>query len=161
MDKLWAPWRLKYVTAERTKGCVFCGAYKEKSDTKFFVITRSEKCFALLNIFPYNNGHILITPNRHIKDLERLTDKELTDLNKTTVKIISALKIKLKPHGFNIGVNLGSAAGAGIKGHLHIHVVPRWDGDTNFMPVIGKAKIISQSLDELYKTLTKCLQKMK
>ena len=155
MDKLWAPWRIKYIHQKKTKGCVFCKAHKARTDSKNFIILRSWHCYAILNTFPYNNGHILIVSNRHVRSLERLSDHELLDMNKTLIKVKSVLKKILNPEGFNIGINIGKLAGAGVEKHLHIHLVPRWAGDTNFMPVTADTKLISQSLKELYKKIKK------
>jgi len=161
LNRLWAPWRIKYVAKKKDKNCVFCKIFREKKDSKNYIVLRSKYCYAVLNTFPYNNGHIMIVANRHVRDLEQLPDSELLDMNKTLIKIKSLLKIVLKPHGFNIGVNLGKVSGAGIEKHLHIHIVPRWDGDTNFMPILGNTKIISQSLSELYLRLKKLIKKQK
>lgn len=151
MDKLWAPWRIKYIQSEKSKGCIFCRA--KRNTAKSYCILRSRHSLAILNVYPYNNGHIMVSPIRHVKDLSALRETETQDLLKTLQKVKRLLDKVLKPHGYNIGVNLESAAGAGIAGHLHIHIVPRWRGDTNFMPVLYNTKIISQSLDELYKRL--------
>lgn len=150
MNRLWAPWRIKYVSRKTPKGCLFCRIVKARQDAKNLVLMRSRECFALLNAFPYNNGHIMIVPNRHIKSLEQISEQELLSIHNTILKIKLALSKILKPDGFNIGINIGKTSGAGIAGHLHIHIVPRWLGDTNFMPVLSGTKIISQSLDELY-----------
>ncbi|MCK4916840.1 MAG: HIT domain-containing protein [Candidatus Omnitrophica bacterium] len=155
MNKLWAPWRIEYINQIKNKGCILCNILKEKQDKKNFILFRSNYCFAVLNTYPYNNGHIMIVPNRHIKSLEKLKDNELLDMNKSLIKIKSTLKRTLNPGGFNIGMNIGSIAGAGIDKHLHMHIVPRWQGDTNFMPVLTNTKIISQSLKELYILLKK------
>jgi ATP adenylyltransferase len=152
---LWAPWRIKYVSKGRTKGCIFCKAFKEKKDKKNFVVYRSKHSLAILNIFPYNNGHVMIVSNRHVASLEKLNQKEIVDINKVIIAMIAKLKKTIKPAGFNVGINLGKVSGAGIDKHLHVHLVPRWLGDTNFMPVLSNTKIISQSLTELYKKLTK------
>jgi len=155
LDKLWAPWRIKYLHQKKIKGCIFCKAYKSKKDSKNFVILRSKHCYAILNTFPYNNGHILIIPNRHIRSLEKLGDHELLDINKTLVKVKAVLKKVLSPDGFNIGINIGKFAGAGVEKHIHMHLVPRWAGDTNFMPVVADTKLISQSLKDLYTKIKK------
>lgn len=157
MDKLWAPWRINYLRAKKSKICIFCKAFKSNKDKENFVIYRSKFSFAILNIFPYNNGHTMVAPVRHISCLSKLENKEILDLNLNMVKIINVLKKTLKPEGFNIGINLGKCAGAGVPGHLHIHIVPRWKGDTNFMPTVAETKIISQSLEELYLKLKKYL----
>ena len=155
MDKLWAPWRIKYITGTKRKGCIFCQALKSKNDSRSNLVYRSKYCFAILNTFPYNNGHLMVVPNRHTADMSELKDEELLDLQKTQVTMLSALKLALKPAGFNVGINLGKVAGAGIAEHMHIHVVPRWESDTNFMPIVSDTKIISQSLQDLYKLLRK------
>lgn len=161
MDKLWAPWRITYVSNTKTKGCIFCRAFKEKKDKKNFVILRSEHAFAILNIFPYNNGHVMVVSNRHVASFEALNENEMADLNKMVKKILSSLRAVLNPAGFNVGMNLGKVSGAGIDKHMHIHIVPRWLGDTNFMPVLSDTKIISQSLTELHSKLVKHIQSKK
>ena len=155
MNRLWAPWRINYVSRKKANGCIFCKALKEKKDKKNFIVLRSQYCFAILNTFPYNNGHVMIVPNRHLKSLEDLREKELLDMNKILIKIKSTLKKILNPSGFNIGMNIGKVAGAGIAQHIHIHIVPRWLGDVNYMPILANTKIISQSLRELYTKLKK------
>jgi len=151
MDKLWAPWRNKFINIGKIKGCIFC--IKGKKDKNSFIIKRSRHSFAMLNIYPYNNGHIMVSPFRHAKDLKTLNDAELLDIIKLTRDMQVLLEKNLKPHGFNIGINTGKAAGAGYKDHLHVHIVPRWKGDSNFMPVIAGTKVMPQSLKELYKIL--------
>ncbi len=154
MDKLWAPWRIKYIetAAKKSRGkCLFCGCAKGRGNGQ--VILKTRYSIAILNIFPYNNGHILISPLRHVQKISQLKDAEVLDLFRALNRVNRLLDKVLKPDGYNIGVNIGRVAGAGIPGHLHLHIVPRWNGDTNFMPVINDTKIISQSLDELYKRL--------
>lgn len=163
MDKLWAPWRVKYVTKliDKYKGCVFCRMLKEKKDKKNFIFLRREHCFAVLNIYPYSNGHSLVLPYRHVNDLSKLTRLEregLFDLLDETKDLMQRI---LKPAGYNIGINLGRMAGAGFPGHLHIHLVPRWKGDVNFMPVVSDTKIISQSLQSMYALLIRAQKKSK
>lgn len=152
MDKLWAPWRDEYISTVETKKkeCVFCKIRKQKKDKKNLILFRSSYCFAVLNLYPYNNGHILILPNRHVGDLDKLTQPEMTDFINLLKYAKSILTEVLKPAGYNIGMNLGRIAGAGVPGHVHFHLVPRWKGDVNFMPVVGSTKVISQSLKELY-----------
>ena len=161
MNKLWAPWRISYVSNIRVRGCIFCRAFKEKKDKKNLVVLRSKHAFAILNTFPYNNGHVMVVSNRHVSSIEKLKDEETLDINKVLVIMISALKTVLRPAGFNVGINLGKVAGAGIDKHMHIHIVPRWLGDTNFMPVLSDTKIISQSLSELYGKLIEHAAKKK
>lgn len=151
MDRLWAPWRIKYVRAKEHKNCIFC--LSQKSKAKNYVIFKTPYSIVMLNIFPYNNGHIMIAPIRHIARLQQLKETEALDLFRGLNKARVLLEEVLKPDGYNIGINLSKTAGAGITSHLHIHIVPRWRGDTNFMPVVHNTKIISQSLDELHKQL--------
>ncbi len=155
MDRLWAPWRARYILGANNKagGCLFCGISKQKADKKNLILTRSEHFFCVLNKFPYNNGHLMVCPYRHIRDLSRLNSSETLDFIALAGKMQELLQKTLKPDGFNMGVNIGRVSGAGIPGHLHLHIVPRWKEDTNFMPVVFDAKIISQSLDELYEQL--------
>ncbi|MCK4810341.1 MAG: HIT domain-containing protein [Candidatus Omnitrophica bacterium] len=156
MQRLWAPWRIKYIEViGKEKGCVFCKAFKSKEDRKNYLILRTADSLAILNIFPYNNGHLMVACRRHVSDLDKLNQKELFDLISVVKKMNSVLKKVLKPDGFNIGMNIGKDAGAGIDKHLHIHIVPRWKGDTNFMPVCSKTKIVSQSLNDLYSKIIK------
>lgn len=163
MEKLWAPWRVKYITKviRGTKGCVFCAIFKERKDKKNFIIVRTKHAYSVLNIYPYNNGHVLIVPNHHIDDLSKLKREERNDL----MDLLEATKVLLDgimdPDGYNIGINLGKAAGAGFPDHLHIHMVPRWQGDINFMPVTGHTKVISQSLKSLHEKLLKAHKKNK
>ena len=157
MDKLWAPWREKYITkiiANKYKGCIFCRAVASKADVKNYVFLRGQLVYAILNIFPYTNGHCLIVPNRHVDDISKMNKEELVEMMDILLKTKALLKGAVSPHGFNIGFNIGKIAGAGIPGHVHMHVVPRWKGDHNFMPVIGGTKVISQSLGVIYKLLT-------
>lgn len=151
MDRIWAPWRSKFVASKKKRCCIFC---LKNRNVDRFIIKKSKFSFALLNIYPYNNGHIIISPYRHVKDLKGLNDRELLDAIRLVREMQCLLEKKLKPHGFNIGINIGKAGGAGYKGHVHIHIVPRWEGDTNFMSVVGGTKVIPQSLKELYKLLT-------
>ena len=161
MNKLWAPWRSPYVTKilKKQKGCVFCRILKQKNDKKNFIIQRTKHCFSVLNIYPYNNGHLMVLPKRHVEDLaqlKRAEREELMDLLEHSQKLLDAV---VKPTGYNIGINLGRAAGAGFPGHLHIHVVPRWLGDVNFMPVVSDTRVISQALKSVYKRLHDAHQK--
>lgn len=158
MNKIWAPWRSKYIQkcpkTHQKKGCVLCQILKNNKQKKYLIF-KSKHSFVILNIFPYNNGHLMICPNKHTSELSNLKDCEALDLFKslnTAKKILSAA---LKPQGYNIGINIAKSAGAGITKHLHIHLVPRWDGDTNFMPVLNNTRVISQSLEELAKQLKK------
>ncbi len=152
MDKLWAPWRVKYINQiGKHKGCVFCRILEDKKDEKNFVFIRKKHTFAVLNIYPYNNGHTLVLPLRHVADLEKLTRAERDELMDLVQEVKRLSDEVLEPSGYNIGINLGRTAGAGFPGHLHWHIVPRWKGDANFMPVVGDTRVISQSLKEVYK----------
>jgi len=150
---LWAPWRIGYISKEnKQKKCIFCQNINSQKKNDFVVFT-NKFSFCLLNIYPYNNGHLMISPKKHVKDLSLLNKEELLDLFDSLDKAKKLLENTLKPDGFNIGINLSRSAGAGIPGHIHIHIVPRWNGDTNFMPVVSGTKVISQSLKELHKIL--------
>ena len=156
MQRLWAPWRehyIKKVLKNQHKGCVFCAVIKGKNDAKSHVFLRSKTVYAVLNIYPYGNGHCLIAPNRHVADISKMSKAELAEMMDVLIEVKALLQEVLSPHGFNIGFNLGRLAGAGIPGHVHLHIVPRWKGDHNFMPVTGNTKVISQSLDTIYKLL--------
>ena len=153
MDRLWAPWRSSYVSTKKRRGCIFCIGKDRKKDAGLFVVRRTKLSFSILNIFPYNNGHILIAPYRHIKNFRGLRDEEMLDMMRLLKQTKIALDKILKPDGYNIGFNIGRASGAGIKGHIHLHIVPRWNGDTNFITTISGSKVISQSLTVLYKEL--------
>jgi ATP adenylyltransferase len=151
MEKLWSPWRSQYIESFKDKtgseGCIFCNAVDQKiADQNSLKVLDQKLTMVMLNLFPYNNGHLMIVPKRHLSNFIELTDEELTEINRTTKLSLKALEILMKPHGFNYGANLGKAAGAGIDQHLHFHIVPRWNGDTNFMPVLGDVKVISQDL---------------
>ena len=155
MDRLWAPWRVKYIMKiDKTKGCVFCDILKGKDDKKNLIFIRTPFSFAVLNLYPYNNGHSLILPNRHVGDLSKLKRPERDDLLDLLEYVRKLMDGVLHPQGYNIGMNLGRVAGAGFPGHLHIHVVPRWKGDVNFMPAIAETKVISQSLKVLHRLLS-------
>lgn len=145
MRHLFATWRMSYISAPRHEGCIFCDYPKENKDDERFILHRSSSCFVIMNLYPYNPGHVMVVPYRHTNEYESLSDEELADIEKLSVLCIKALKRAFKPDGFNLGVNLGGVAGAGIADHLHRHIVPRWNGDTNFMPVIGDLRVIPES----------------
>jgi ATP adenylyltransferase len=154
-ENLWAPWRTKYIQGlSKPEGCFICDYLKTPdSDGDNLVLWRTEKSVVVLNRFPYNNGHLLIAPVRHIAGLEQADETELLEITKLIRETQKALSLAVQPHGFNIGMNFGRCAGAGLPEHMHVHVVPRWDGDTNFMSVCGDTKVISQSLKELFEEL--------
>jgi len=153
MERLWAPWRRAYIYAAKQKGCIFCGARRVKNDRARYIVARTRHAFSMLNLYPYNNGHVMVAPYRHVKSLEYLTEAETKDCMALVNKMKRAIDKTLKPHGYNIGMNIGRVAGAGFEAHAHIHIVPRWPGDSNFMPVLSKTKVISDSLDHLYDLL--------
>ena len=146
MDRLWAPWRLSYVTAPPAPvtECVFCDTRSGRDID--LVLFRSEHCYVILNLYPYNNGHLMVVPNRHLSTLEALNGEEQSELIRLTRLSEMALNDAYQPHGINVGINLGKAAGAGIENHLHIHLVPRWSGDTNFMTAVGETRVLPEDL---------------
>ena len=159
---LWAPWRIEYIKGiEKKGGCFICDyAGDAAGDGENLVLWRTEHCMVVFNRFPYNNGHLMIAPIRHIADIDQASDEELLEFMKLTRDCKKVLTAAISPHGFNIGINLGRCAGAGLPGHVHIHIVPRWDGDTNFMAVCGGTDVISQSLAELYGQLRQLSEEM-
>jgi len=154
MKQLWAPWRMTFIRDnKKEKGCFLCQAAKGKGPDRNLVVARRDKCFCLLNKFPYNNGHLLVAPYRHKGRLSDLTREELSDVMWLLRDAQEALRKALAPDGFNLGANIGAAAGAGVPGHFHFHIVPRWKGDTNYMPVLGDVKVIPQALSEIARDL--------
>ncbi|MBQ9882198.1 MAG: HIT domain-containing protein [Synergistes sp.] len=160
MEKIFAPWRMQYILSNSESedktpdGCIFCIFPQLDEDEKRLIIERGRNCFVIMNAYPYNPGHLMVVPYRHTSDFTSLTAEELAEATALVQKSIKALTALMQPHGFNIGVNLGRTAGAGIDQHLHIHIVPRWNGDTNFMPVTGETRVISESLQSTYSRLT-------
>lgn len=158
---LWTPWRMKYLRGEEPRpyeGCLFCAlgqgdANDPAYDAREYVVARSERVFAVLNRYPYNNGHLMIVPYAHTASMEDLPAATLTDLMLTTNQALAALRAVYQPHGFNVGANIGAVAGAGIPGHFHLHIVPRWDADTGYISVIGGARTIPDLLDDTYRQL--------
>ncbi len=157
MDRIWSPWRMEYIRAAsepaQTYGCIFCDLPAKGDDVAVHILARGERAFAVLNTFPYNPGHLMVAPYRHTGELGALEESELLDADRLLQRSIAALQAEMSPHGFNVGMNLGRVAGAGIPGHLHWHVVPRWEGDTNFMPVIGQTRVLPELLEETYRKL--------
>ena len=151
MESLHAPWRIEYILSPKPKlyESVFTRIAQSLEDVENYVIARDRSCFAVLNRYPYNGGHLMAVPYKQVSDLNGLTDDELADLWKLTRRCINALTAVMKPDGFNVGINLGKVAGAGIVEHLHIHVVPRWGGDTNFMPVIASTGVLPEALQDV------------
>ncbi|HUT09940.1 MAG TPA: HIT domain-containing protein [Thermoguttaceae bacterium] len=175
IDRIWAPWRLEYVQGDKKTplsdeakrgllpgadpDCFLCQCVADPDDRERMVIEHREHSLTVLNRYPYNNGHLLISPREHLAGLEDLTTEVQFELTETIGRMVELLKRVLHPQGFNIGLNLGLAAGAGLPGHLHWHVVPRWNGDTNFMPALAGINVIPQSLDALWEALIQELQK--
>lgn len=153
MERLWTPWRMEYIKsagAEAQGECIFCDLPAKGDDEAVFIVARTDRAFAILNAYPYNPGHLMVAPFRHIGELEGLEESELLETGRLLQRSIRALRDVMQPHGFNLGMNLGRIAGAGLPDHLHWHVVPRWDGDTNFMPVLGQTKVLPELLEETY-----------
>jgi ATP adenylyltransferase len=160
MDQLWAPWRLAYIANSappKADECFICAGAASDNDRENLVAYRTPRSVVVLNRFPYNNGHLLVAPRAHKAELHDLASDEMLEIMETVRRMVAVLKELMKPEGFNIGLNLGRVAGAGLPGHLHWHIVPRWNGDTNFMPVVSDTKVISQSLDAFWDMLTQRL----
>lgn len=160
MKRLWAPWRSRYILGAKEKDCLLCRIWREEQDADNLVLWRSGPALAMLNRYPYNTGHLMVVPRRHERHLENLSEEEMRELFSLTQRSLKVLKEALQPHGFNLGINLGEVAGAGVEDHLHLHIVPRWRGDTNFMPVTAATKVVSQALQETFATLRSAFQKM-
>ncbi len=161
MKIIWAPWRIKYILQEKPEGCIFC-KYRDtpEKDEENLVVYRGKYVFAVLNLYPYNPGHLMIATYRHVGSFTELEDNELFDLNKTLQLMLKAIDKAMKPDGYNVGINLGKVAGAGIEDHIHVHVVPRWLGDTNFIPVIADTKVIPEALKDTYKKIKKAVEEI-
>lgn len=153
MERLWAPWRMEYITAANREGCIFCIGNDRKMDKERLVIFRSESCFVMLNRYPYSNGHLMVIPYRHSANLDELDPEELLDLMETLRLSGKILGTALRPEGYNIGMNIGKVSGAGVADHLHFHIVPRWNGDTNFMTVLSDTRVVPESLTSSYDKL--------
>jgi ATP adenylyltransferase len=153
MKVLWAPWRMTLISAPKRRGCIFCRSPRDENARRDLVLAVTRSSVVMLNKFPYNSGHLMVAPRRHVADLERLTAAERREVADTLHRAAAVVRREFSPHGMNIGMNLGTAAGAGIADHLHWHVVPRWNGDTNFMPSLGAVKVIPEHLLETYDRL--------
>jgi ATP adenylyltransferase len=153
MQQMWTPWRMAYIRREQRPGCIFCDMLEVEDDRAQLILHRSKLAFLVLNKYPYNNGHLMAVPYRHMDTVESLTPEETVDMMALVSLGIRALRLTSHPEGFNIGVNIGKIAGAGVLDHVHIHVVPRWGGDTNFMPVFADVRLIPQDLTETYDEL--------
>jgi ATP adenylyltransferase len=153
MEHVWAPWRMGFILNHKPEGCFLCENLQADQDKENYILERDDLTLVIFNIYPYNNGHLLVAPKRHVGILEELTEAEITALGKMQIRWLKILKQALNPHGFNLGMNLGAVAGAGLVDHLHYHIVPRWNGDTNFMPILADTKVLAQSLDACYEKL--------
>ena len=150
---LWAPWRIEYIRSGKAGDCFLCRMFDEKNDRANLLLYRGETCAVLMNRYPYNSGHLMVAPRRHIAGPDGLSAEEVLELAALTNRAVSILKTVMNPQGFNIGINLGESAGAGLKDHLHQHIVPRWTGDTNFMPVLGGPRVMPEALTATYDLL--------
>jgi ATP adenylyltransferase len=153
MEHIWAPWRIRYIEQCKEEGCFLCEKPKENKDIENYILHRGKHNFIVLNSYPYNPGHIMVAPYRHVASPEKLTKEELLEHYELVAKSLGVLREVFKPGGFNVGMNLGRVAGAGVEDHIHTHVVPRWAGDTNFMPVIDDVRVIPQALADTYQKL--------
>jgi ATP adenylyltransferase len=153
MKRIWAPWRIDYVREAKPEGCIFCQKPQEEADQDNLILYRGEHCFVIMNLYPYNNGHLMVVPYRHVNTLQELTPEELAEMMEQVNLCLDVLQELMAPGGFNLGMNLGTAAGAGIKDHVHMHVVPRWVGDTSFMPVLCDTRVIVEGIQGCYDRL--------
>jgi ATP adenylyltransferase len=153
-ERLWAPWRLDYIKGPKSEECIFCAMPAQGDDESAYIVHRGRSCFVILNAYPYNNGHVMVAPYEHVPSIEQLDDGSLLELMQLTRRSLDALRAVYEPEGFNIGINQGKVAGAGVEEHVHQHVVPRWGADTNFMPVIGHARVLPESLADSWKALS-------
>jgi ATP adenylyltransferase len=157
-DVVWAPWRMQYILSEKGGGCIFCEKPRQHRDTENHILWRGNTAFVMMNLYPYNNGHLMIVPHAHVPSLTALETSQRAEILELTAICERILQQAFAPDGFNIGMNLGAAAGAGIAEHLHMHIVPRWAGDTNYMPVVGDTRVIPQHIDETYQLLASHFQ---
>jgi ATP adenylyltransferase len=162
MERMFAGWRMKFVqSAKRVKGCLFCALVKKGDDRARWILERGRHAFLVLNAFPYNSGHCMVAVNRHVGTMSALTAAERADVWRLSARAEQAVARVYKPEGMNVGLNLGHSSGAGVVGHLHVHLVPRWDGDTNFMAVVGETKVLPEDLDVTYARLKKALAQVR
>ena len=159
MDYLWTPWRYAYVsTAEKVSSCVFCDAVNAGDDEKVRIVYRGQHCFVILNAFPYTPGHVMIVPYAHLDELQKLPSEAASEMMALSQRMETVLRELYRPDGLNLGVNIGKSAGAGVADHLHLHVLPRWTGDANFMTSVAETRILPETLDETWKRMTAALR---
>jgi ATP adenylyltransferase len=154
MDRLWSPWRYQYIsTAGQATGCIFCSKGAERRDESNYVVARGRYCFVLLNLYPYTSGHLMIAPYEHVATLEETPEETLLDMMRLTRDAESHLRAVYRPEGLNVGMNIGKCAGAGVAGHIHMHVLPRWTGDANFMTTVAETRVVPEELETTYQRL--------
>jgi ATP adenylyltransferase len=153
MKHIWAPWRITYVRSAKPKGCILCDKPDESKDAENYILYRGKLNFVMLNAYPYNPGHLMVAPFRHIASLEAMTEAERHENFDIVSRCVEILKKEMQPEGFNVGINLGKTAGAGVEDHIHSHIVPRWNGDTNFITVVGDVRVVAEALADSYKKL--------
>lgn len=153
-QRLWAPWRLEYIKGPKPDECIFCAAEALGDDEAAYIVHRGERCFVILNAFPYNNGHLMIAPYAHVPSIEDLGEPVLAEMMLLAQRSLGVLRAEYDPDGFNLGINQGKIAGAGVEEHMHLHVVPRWSADTNFMPVVGNTRVLPQVLSDSWRALS-------
>ena len=156
MNRIWSPWRMEYIQGEKPEGCIFCDKPQEQGDLENLILYRGTHCYVMLNRYPYNNGHLMVIPYQHVDTPRHLPPEALAEMMALVNTSLEVLEETMHPDGYNVGMNLGASAGAGIKDHVHMHVVPRWAGDTSFMPVIGETRVIVESLRACYDKLKPC-----
>lgn len=157
-EVVWAPWRMAYILSDKSAGCIFCDKRRQQRDTENHILWRGDTAFVIMNLYPYNNGHLMVAPHAHVPSLTELDAPQRAEIFELTATCEAVLRQAFTPDGFNIGINLGTAAGAGIAEHLHVHIVPRWTGDTNFMTVVGDIRVIPQHIDQTYQLLASYFQ---
>ena len=161
MDSLWAPWRIDYIKSEKEKGCIFCDKPAEGDDRSMLILHRGENSFVIMNLYPFNNGHLMIAPYQHTDSTHKLNSSSRSEIMELADQAMTIQKNIMNADGFNYGANIGHSGGAGIADHIHFHIVPRWTGDTNFMPVLGHTKVQMQGLQETYNALRPHFDKLK
>lgn len=153
MKVLWAPWRMEYILGPKEQKCIFCTLPAERNDRDNLILHRGKNCYVIMNKYPYNNGHLMVVPYFHTSTFDGLSDEVLAEMNQLTKFCVDCLRTAFRPEGFNVGINIGKAAGAGIEEHLHTHIVPRWSGDANFMTSVGELRVIVEHIRETYDRL--------